>query len=167
MAVPHGLRRLHKLRLAEEQQKRSALASALQELHRLEGALKLALGRATLGRRIVNASVQSGKQEDRFAGLEEIAAADRLARVLAIQIHRTEEYIAKAREDFFAKRVQRRQVETLLEVAIAESAAEEKRKSQIELDDWHRSRSNTDGSNHAGKTRASTGSTGAPGSADG
>ena len=152
MTIPRMLPRLRRVREAEEQQKRSVLSSALQELHRLEAALKRAHERARAGRTIVIASSHSGESADRIAGLEETAAADRLAAALATRIHIAEAHIVVAREAFLAARMQRRQAETLLDLDVARDSAEAKRKGQAALDDWHRLQSKATRSSQPSKT---------------
>jgi len=148
-----SLRRLHGIREAEEEQKKSALATAVQELHRLESAIKLAQARGTQGRILLNASADSGESTDRIAAKEEIAAARRLAKILGGRVRAVQENLEKIQKEFLATRVQRRQAGTLLEIAIAQNTADEKRKSQSALDDWHRSRRGADRCGHGDKVQ--------------
>ena len=140
MASAYRLQKLHTIRRAEEELKKSALAEAIQELHRLENALRFAHERCALGRTMMNAGAESGQLEERIVGREEVSAADRSARFLISRVRKVEENIKKFQTEFLAKRVQRRQVQKLLESAIAEDVVTENRKSQADLDEWHRSR---------------------------
>lgn len=152
MAVPPGWRRLHRLREAEERQKNAALVSAIQELNRLESAMQSVHDRATSGRAILNEGLNGGEPEDRIAGSEEIAAANRLAGILSARIRQAKENIARTREQFLAVRIQKRQVETLLDLAIARDHVDAQRKSQTALDEWYRSRLERTSSNHSQET---------------
>jgi hypothetical protein len=138
--IPQSLERLHSIRAAEEQQQRTQMNAALAELHRLQSALGKTRERLRQARSLVATSVCSGKHEDRIAGIEEAAIADRLAKLLAGKIKTAEQHFIQVRAQFLAKRVERRQVETLLDAAREQSAIEGNRKAQSALDEWFRSR---------------------------
>jgi hypothetical protein len=88
----------------------------------------------------VNASAATGELPDRLAGLEEVEAADRWQRGLTPRIAEGEREVAGLRAEYLARRVERRQAETLVEESEARAALEGERKSQQGLDDWFRNR---------------------------
>jgi hypothetical protein len=155
VSISRTLRRLHELRAIQEQEKKSALALALQHLHQLEQSLRRAQERAADGRTLLNSSLQSGQVEDRIAGSEEIASAERMARILRARMIAARNQIAGIRNMFLAARLQRRQVETLLESAIARDSEEGKRRTQIALDEWHLSRRTSSGGKYTAEMRGS------------
>jgi hypothetical protein len=140
MAVSRAMRRLLRILNLEEEQRQSTLQSALGELKRLERALEAAAVSDRSGRRLVAASAQSGELADRLAGLAEAAAAKRKAAALAPWIKSSEQEVAALRDLYLAKRVERRQAETLIREAEAQDALEAGRRSQQALDDWHLNR---------------------------
>ncbi|MGA3082587.1 MAG: hypothetical protein ABSD44_14640 [Terracidiphilus sp.] len=140
MAVSRALRRLLLIRNLEEEQRRLALEEALGERNRLEHALGAAAERDRRGRRLVQASAESGQLPDRIAGLEETRAAIRHARAIEPRIEAIGEEVAARREEFLLKRVERRQAETLIRETEAREAIEAGRRGQQALDDWFSSR---------------------------
>lgn len=140
MGVSRGLRRLLRIRDLEEEQKRVALESAMGELRRLENALETAMTRNRRGRGLVDASARSGELIDRQAGLVESQTAMRYAVILSERIVEAEREAARMRGEFLAKRIERRQAETLIEEAKKGEAIDQVRRSQQSLDDWHRVR---------------------------
>lgn len=140
MAVSRALRRLLRIRELEEEQCRQALESSMGELNRLKDALDSTGERDRQGRRLFEASVHTGELPDRLAGLEETRAAQRFALVLAPRIVSQETEAAALREQFLAKRIERRQAETLIQATEAQDAIEANRSSQRALDDWYSSR---------------------------
>lgn len=140
MAVASALRRLLRIRELEEEQSRLALEAASGNLHRLQNARAANIERERSGRRLVQASARSGEFRDRLAGLEETRAADRLEVVLTPRIAGTEQEVSGLREDFLFSRVERRQVETLIEEAVARDTVDADKRSQQALDDWFRNR---------------------------
>jgi hypothetical protein len=140
VAVSRALRRLLRIRELEEEQGRIALDAAVGGLSRLKNAQAAGVERGRRGRRLVGSSAVSGELPDRLAGLEETRAAERLALALVPRIADADEEVASLREDFLARRVERRQAETLIEEAEARDALDAERKSQQALDDWFRNR---------------------------
>ena len=140
MAMSRTLRRLLRIVDIQENQSRIALESAVGELKRLERLLAAAEVRARGGRKLVLSSAQSGELPDRLAGLEETRAAARRAEVLGPRIANAELEVASLREAFLAKRVERRQVETLIRETEAKDAVVADRRSQRSLDDWYLNR---------------------------
>ena len=77
---------------------------------------------------------------DRLAGIEETRAALRCASALKPRIAAAAADVMDLRAEFLAKRVERRQAETLIEEAAARDALEASRRSQQSLDDWYLNR---------------------------
>jgi hypothetical protein len=73
---------------------------------------------------------------DRLAGLEETRAAGRHAAALAPRIADAELDVIALRREFLARRVERRQAETLIRETEARDAVEAGRHGQQALDDW-------------------------------
>jgi len=140
MAVSRTLRRLLRVVNIQEDQSRLALESAVAELRRLERSLAATGDRARSGRQLVVSSARSGELPDRLAGLEETRAAKRRAAALAPRIAAAELDVASLREAYLAKRVERRQAETLIRETEARDAVIEGRHSQQSLDDWYLNR---------------------------
>jgi len=136
MAVSRAMRRLLRLREMEEEARRAALESSLGDLRRLEEARAAARVREHSGRLLLAASVHSGEMTDRLAALEETHAAERHKEALEPRIRETEQCVVSRRRELLAKRLERRQVETLIEEAQTSEAAEEGRRTQRGLDDW-------------------------------
>jgi len=145
MAVSRALRRLLRIRSIEEEQSRLALDSALGELNRLERALAATSEQDRRGRRLVETSARTGELADRLAGLEETRAADRFAVALTAKIEDVRLEAATLRQKFFARRLERRQAETLIQEAEAQEAVEAGRRSQQGIDDWYGNRLHRDG----------------------
>jgi flagellar biosynthesis chaperone FliJ len=166
MPVSRALRRLLRVLHLEEEEARRALESALGDLRRLEHALAAARERDRAGRSLVArgaaaGAVAAGKIPagekidgladglvdslvdgiiDRLAGLEESLAAARRTAALQPRIREAEQQVASRRELYLAKRVERRQAETLVEEAAVRDALEAARRAQHSLDDWHLNR---------------------------
>lgn len=140
MAESRALRRLLQIRELEEEQSRQALESALGELLRMKSALKATIEQDRRGRMLVEASALSSDLSDRITGLEETRAAGRHAGALIPRIAEAELDVIDMRKQFMLKRVERRQVETLIEETEALGAIEAGRRDQQTLDDWYRSR---------------------------
>jgi flagellar biosynthesis chaperone FliJ len=140
MAVSRALRRLLRIRELEEEQNRLALESASGELNRLERALAATYERERQGRRLVESGARSNQLMDRLAGMEETRSAGRHAIALGPRIDAKQEEVAARREEFLAKRVERRQAETLIEETEAREAIDADRRGQQSLDDWYGAR---------------------------
>jgi flagellar biosynthesis chaperone FliJ len=138
---PSGLMRLHSLRMVEEQQLHEQLNIALGELRRLHEAADENRQRMRRARALILSAVRSSTLVDRLAGLEEVALADRRTKAFVERIRTAEQRCIQAREQFLAKRVERRQVETLLDAERQRAVREENRRSQQQLDEWFRLRS--------------------------
>jgi hypothetical protein len=136
MAVSRAMRRLRQVRQMEEELCQAALESAVSDLGRIETALKCAQERERAGRRQVTASAATGEVIDRVAGLEETRTARRHAEMLRRLIAEQELVVAARRAGFLARRMERRQVETLIENGEALETIKSSRRGQRELDDW-------------------------------
>ncbi len=145
MAVSRALRRLLRIRNLEEEQRMLSLESAMGELGRLKHALSAAAERDRRGRKLVEAGARSGELADRLAGIEETHAAARMEAALAPRIAAAEADAARLREEFLAKRIERRQAETLIQEHEARDAVDAGRRSQQALDDGFRFRLREDG----------------------
>lgn len=141
MAVLPALVRLHAIREAEEEQCRRALDVAAADLQRLHGMLASVRRRRENDRALIVSSVLNGATEDRLAALDETSMLDRLTRTLAKRLKDAEQRLLRAREQFLAKRIERRQVETLLETARFQAGIEQSRRDQSAMDEWFRMRS--------------------------
>ena len=137
MAVSRSLRRLLRVLEMEEEQRRLALESAVGDLKNLEQALAAATERRREGRNLVAESVRSGQLSERLAGIEETRAALRHATALAPRIADAQDQASVLREEFLAKRVERRQAGTMIHEAEARDAVEAGRRGQQALDEWH------------------------------
>jgi hypothetical protein len=137
MAASQNLRRLHSIREAEESQRRTQMESALAKLRFLQNTLKDTLEKATQARALIGSSVRSGDQVDRIAALQEMRGAERQMTILPARIAAAEADAASIRQEFLAKRIERRQVESLLDAASSRKMIEANRKSQSVLDEWH------------------------------
>jgi hypothetical protein len=160
MAVSRSLRRLLRVRELEEEQCRLALESSTGSLHRLQHALEATVERNRRGRRLIESSVQSGELPDRLAGLEEMRAAGRHGAALTPRIANAELDVAALREEFLAKRVERRQAETLIAEIEARDSIEAGRRSQQSLDDWFGNRMHRKDAEAAPKESRETGRNG-------
>ncbi|MGA2752231.1 MAG: hypothetical protein ABSE53_00580 [Terracidiphilus sp.] len=140
MAVSRAARRLMQVRVLEEELSQAALESAVGDLRRIELALAAAEERERNGRRQVTASASTGELVDRIAGLEETGAALRHGAALKPRIAEAELEVARRQQEFLAKRMARRQVETLIRKTEVGDAVDAGRRAQRELDDWFLSR---------------------------
>ena len=145
MSVSHAMRRLLHVRNLEEEQSRLALESAMGELNRLEGERMAAVARDRRGRRMVEASAQTGQLPDRLAGLEETRSATRHAESLGPRIEAKKNEVAELRQAFLLKRVEHRQAETLIQKTEAQDAVEADRRAQQSLDGWFGARMHSKG----------------------
>ena len=77
---------------------------------------------------------------DRLAGIEETRSSGRHAETLGPRIDAKGEEVTARRQEFFLKRVERRQAENLIEESEAQEAIEAGRRGQQALDDRYGSR---------------------------
>lgn len=147
MSISRSLEKLLRIRGVEEEQRRRALEASETELRSLVQNAKIARQTEQLGRRREVAGMVSGEITERQAGLVESGAAQKRSRMLADRIVVAETETAAGRQAFLEKRVERQQVETLVEQAAAREAVETLRRSQRDVDDWFGTRNHgkTDG----------------------
>jgi hypothetical protein len=147
MAISEALRRLLGLRTLEEEQHKLALESALGELHRLKSALAATRMRERSGRLQLAAAARSQDVSDRIAGLVECESARRNAQILEIYLKEAARRAAELRGNYLTKRIERRQVETVIHEAEALETVLAVRHDQQRMDDWFTARL------HAAKTQ--------------
>ncbi|HEY2472139.1 MAG TPA: hypothetical protein VGI45_30410 [Terracidiphilus sp.] len=140
MQLSKALERLHSVRKIEEQQQEAELNEVTAELYRLRGMLDRVHQRIETARALASASIGNGMIEDRFSALEETVLLGRLATVLVKKVKLADQRLLEARAQLLAKRIERRQVETLLDAAQRQVEKDENRKSQQSLDEWYRLR---------------------------
>ena len=140
MSVSQALRRLRRVLDLEEEQSKLALDSAMGQLRQLERFSTEADNQARAGRELIVSSAQTGELTDRLAGLEEERAAVRRSAALVHQIEAAQSDAERLRQEFLTKRVESRQVETLIHEAEADDAIDAGRRSQQSLDDWYLNR---------------------------
>lgn len=137
MPASRSLLRLLKIRALEEEQRRLALDSAVAELQRWEAARQASLKSARNGRELMARHVASPDPMDRVAALVHTASAERRGAILTEKINIARAMVEARREEYLAKRVERRQAETLIDESEKRDAADRTRKGQQALDDWH------------------------------
>lgn len=137
MAAPAALRRLlHVLELEEEQAHR-ALQAATAAVRQLEQVQAAAGERERAGRALVSDSLRNNAVTDRLVGLEEMRLARGLEAAVRQRLPEAEKAVADRRQEYLAKRVERRQAETLIREAEAREQLENDRRGQQLLDDWY------------------------------
>lgn len=134
MPTAHALERLLQVRQLEEEQHKLALESELAEAHRLENALHAARSRERAGRECFRQSAASNDPAERVAALVESEAGHHQSELLTRSIAACGQNIVKLRDAYLAKRVERRQVETVIREADAAASIERARKQQQYLD---------------------------------
>jgi len=139
MAVSRPLRHLLRIRELEEGQSRGALETAAHELRRLETALAAARERGRRARLLILESARTGALADRLAGINDTRTSMQGVEVLTHRIRSVEQEVAALRQRFLHKRMERRQAETLLQQREVRESAEQARRLQQTLDEWHRS----------------------------
>jgi len=140
MAKERSMKRLLRVLEIEEEQAEIALASAVADLRLLEQRADAAAQRIRSGRQLVVSSAFRGDASDRWAGQQESSSAMCHISFLRPLIAEAELAVTARRDQYFARRVDRRQAETLLNEAMAREAAEAGRTSQQGLDDWYLNR---------------------------
>jgi flagellar export protein FliJ len=137
MAASRAMERLLRVRTAEEEKCQEELRKAANELAQLEGALTAAGERERVGRRQLVASAMTGELIDRVAAMAEMRAGQRHRDKLLSKVAEAEHEAAARRQEFFAKRTERKKVESLIQKLEIEEAATSERRSQREMDDWY------------------------------
>jgi len=140
MTESRSLKQLLRIRALEEEQSRALLEAALGELHRMEASLVLNQQREVRGRRLVAQSHRRAGDEiqgiDRRAGIEESVAARRSIAAITPRVEVQKQVVEEMRRIFLARRVDRRQAETLIVEAAARAEVESSRRAQRTMDDW-------------------------------
>lgn len=139
--MPSMLARLHSIRIVEEQEKRTAMDLAMSNLGRLREAAAANDARTRQARLLISRSINNGDLEERHAGQQELMLASRTAKNIADLIEAADQALLGLREQYLAKRVERRQVEALLKAEREKLQREETRRAQFQLDEWFRSHS--------------------------
>lgn len=156
MSHSQSLRQLLRVRQLEEEQCRTSLESALGELNRLDRALTASHERERRGRALVKASFYlpvtsavkmaeiievsypiSEQSIDRRAGLEDSNAALKLIESLKRRLRAQQEQVDQLRAAFLARRVERRQAETLIIEENTRHLSEVEHRAQQAIDDWY------------------------------
>lgn len=132
--------RLFCVREIEEEQRRAVLESALGELQALEVALAAGHLRKRDGEALLARSIGSSEFADRMAAQIEVAAARRRIAAIAPRLAAAEIAAAGARQEYLAKRLERRQAQTLIEGAHNLHSLESGRRDQQTLDETYGSR---------------------------
>jgi flagellar biosynthesis chaperone FliJ len=135
MPVAHALERLLHVRQLEEDQHKLALESALAEVQRLESALHNARNRERAGRERFRQNAPMDDPTERVAALVESEAGHHQSELLKRCIAACEQNLVRLRDAYLARRVERRQVETLIREAEATTSQERARKEQQNLDE--------------------------------
>jgi len=134
------MRRLLRIRELQEDESRSRLENALQELRRLESSLAVASEQEKRGRRLIADSARSSDLLERLAGLEQERSAIHAKAFLVEKIATSELHAAARRAEYLATRIELRQVRTLIEKLLLADRRDEARRNQNNLDEWFRSR---------------------------
>ncbi len=140
MAVARALRRLLRVLELEEEQRKNALEAAVGELRRIEQAQAATVEREHRGRALVLSSFRSGEIADRIAGTEETRSALHLGEYLVARRTSAEAIVSERRAELVAKRIERKQTETLVEEAARREAQEQAHRAQSSLDEWYLSK---------------------------
>jgi len=140
MAKVRALRRLWRVLEIQEEQAKTALESAVAELRLLERRVDATTERIRSGRQLVVVSVQCGDMADRWAGLLEVRTGIEHFTFLRPYFVEANSVVSARREEYLAKRVDRRQAEILIEEAEKREAVLLGRNNQQGLDEWYLNR---------------------------
>lgn len=132
-----ALRRLLRVFVLEEEQAQGALEAGIANQRHLEVLLEAAVEKRRAGQRLFLASAHKHDTIDRLDALEEVEAARRAVAALRPRIVQAEIETCQRREEFLAKRVERRQAETLIRETDARTAVETARRTQQSMDERH------------------------------
>jgi flagellar export protein FliJ len=137
MTVRPALTRLLRVRELEEELTRIALEAAVVERDRVEREMAAVRERKALGRMSFAAGIEGGNGLERAGGLVAMELAENEQRHLTPRLQAADNQVALRRAEFLARRIGRRQAETLLTEAKRTAAAEADRRAQQMLDDWY------------------------------
>ena len=132
------LRRLCDLREMEERNEASRLALATAVLRKIDDALRNVRGYEEAARVLIRSGVQRDDIVDRLAGAGETDLAARLVKGLEKKRRLGEEQVGMIRDQYLAKRVERRRVEAILQIEMEREESDAQRRTQSLLDEWHR-----------------------------
>ena len=139
--MPHPLKRLLRLRSLVEETSRMELEGRAALVTRIDQARKRELRTVREGRALAIESIceddGAGDQTGgRSAGWSAAETAVWRERQLAPLAEAAERRVMESREEFFERRKERRQVESVLGAAEERMGIEQERRTQRELDDW-------------------------------
>ncbi|WP_109484622.1 hypothetical protein [Occallatibacter savannae] len=138
MSRARQLRRIRELRLVEEQYQAALLAAGKKQLADLESALHLLRKRQMEGRDLLVQSCIDGDTVSWITALEEVAILRRKADALMAEKPHLEYHVHGLCDRFIAKRIERRQAESILSSVLEEETKRGERQSQATLDEWYR-----------------------------
>lgn len=136
MPASKSLERLLRVFEIQEETRKRDLEEAQGKLARMEDSLATTCEKVDRGRVLLTAALQSSKLDDRLAGQLEIDSGELRKAFLQKSIGEMSMVVEQARTGYLDKRVERKQVEALLETAERLASAEGVRKAQQSLDDW-------------------------------
>jgi flagellar biosynthesis chaperone FliJ len=141
MAAKQGLNRLLRVRQLEEELSRVELEVAVGDRNRMGEELASVAQRQAAGRRDLVRGIMERDTAGRAGSVIEVEQARRLQLRMEPRLEAAEDEVARQREEFLARKRDRRQVETLVDEQqrIAREAAG--RRAQQMLDDWYGRRS--------------------------
>ena len=145
MPVSKALRQLLAVRESGEDNARAVLQSAIAALHEHEAILAHNVLRAHEAPKLVVAGIVASDLCDRTVGVTEQMIAAQRASKLQARVEDERARVETLRQEYLAARTNRHQAQTLIDETIARDEQEERRKSQKNLDDWHRDSSRRSG----------------------
>ncbi len=140
MAVGSGgrtLKRLARLRELEEEQSRLELELAARRRAEVAENVNAAVAAQATGRRSFVSGVVQGDGLERVAGLAAMRQAEGRRTALMPHLAEADRQLAVERDEYLARRTERRQVDTLLAEQRAEEQREAAHRAQQMLDDWY------------------------------
>ena len=138
MALAGSLDRLAHVRALEAEQSLATLEAAINEVRQLQYALALAQQQAKAGRELIHCSAQTGELVDRLAGIEELRKSRKAIATMEGDLVVVEATATEVREVYLARRMERQQAEALVKEARTQEERLMTRRSQQEVEDWHR-----------------------------
>lgn len=138
MAQATTFDRLLLLRRREEELHSQEMTECYGEQRAIEAAIRLSADRVTRAYRLIAASARSGDLTDRVAALAALEIERRAAPALSLRLAAASQAVELARISLKAKRVEVKQVETLLADKGIERARTAARRDQQAMDEWYR-----------------------------
>ena len=136
MSVSKSLERLLHVREIQEELRKRDLAAAAINLARLERADASAAERVIRGRKLLFSALDANDLCERLVGQAEIEWGELRQALLKNRVENMKSLAEEIRADVIDKRLERQQVETVVEAAEAQVEIEMGRKTQQSLDDW-------------------------------